>query len=69
MTVSRVLYNDDFRTIISSDQPKRGFPSTAEDLAGLVERVGGTAVTTYVMDGVGFDNKTFLWPQNPVGFL
>jgi len=43
----RVIYNDDFRTVISANQPKSGFPSAGEDLEGLVERVGGTGVTTY----------------------
>ncbi len=28
-------------------------------MASLVERVGGTGVTTYVMDAIGFDNKVF----------
>lgn len=66
MATARVIHNDDFRTAISSDQPALGSPNTAEDMAGLVERAGGTGVTTYVMDAVGFDNKTFFDTQRGV---
>ncbi len=59
MSEARVIYNDDFRTIMSHNQATDGFPSTVSDLEGLVERVGSTGVTTYVMDAIGFDNKVF----------
>ena len=66
MTNQRVIYNDDFRTILSQQQGSAGLPSSADDLAGLVERVGGTDVTTYVMDVVAFDNKVFFHTERGV---
>ena len=55
----RIMYNDDFFTIMSFDQAKFNYPATAEDLAELVERVRGSGVTSYVMDAIFYDNKVF----------
>ena len=55
----RVIYNDDFRSIISIDQPHFGFPASTAEFRGLVERVRGTGVTSYVMDSIEYDNKVY----------
>ncbi len=55
----RVIENNDFRTIMSHDQKAFGFPASAQDVAGLVERVRGTGITTYVMDSIEYDNKVY----------
>ena len=45
----RVIYNDDFRTIMSFDQTAFGEPSLVPEWRDLIERVRGTGITTYVM--------------------
>ena len=68
----RVIYNDDFRSIISIDQPHFGFPASTAEFRGLVERVRGTGVTSYVMDSIEYDNKVYFktergidWAETP----
>ena len=55
MARRRVIYNDDFRTPIGHDQVKFNFPASADEYRGLIERVRGTAITTYVIDAIGRD--------------
>ena len=55
----RIIYNDDFRTVMSFDQHAYGLPATAQDLAQIVQRVRGTGITTYVMDSIEYDNKVY----------
>ena len=59
MAERRVIYNDDFRTIMAHDQIKFGLPASAADWRALIERVRGTAITTYVMDSIEYDNKIY----------
>ena len=55
----RVIYNDDFRTIMSFDQAAYGEPSSVGEWRDLIERVRGTGITSYVMDSIEFDNKVY----------
>ena len=55
----RIIYNDDFRTPMSFDQVKFGYPASVQDWRDLIERVRGTGVTSYVMDSIEFDNKVY----------
>ncbi len=59
MPTNRAIYNDDFRSILSQDQAKFGFPASEEEFAGLITRVGGTGITTFVLDAIEYDNKVY----------
>ena len=59
MATHLVIYNDDFRTILSHDQVAFGFPASDGDLHGLLTRVRDTGVTTYVIDSIEYDNKVY----------
>ena len=54
MNDKRVIYNDDFETVIWGNEP-----ASAEELSGLYHRIYGTGVTTYAVKVAEFDNKVY----------
>lgn len=54
MNDKRVIYNDDFETVIWGNEPE-----SAQELANLYYRIRNTGVATYAVKVAEFDNKVY----------